>query len=73
MGLYSVFLAIGQIVGAFIGGLAAERWALDGILLATFLLMGIALVPLARLRRFEFRFEISPDVGPSLDQLEPGA
>ena len=72
MGLYSVFLAVGQIIGAFIGGLAAERWALDGILLATFVLMGIALVPLARLRRFEFRFASSPDVGPSVELMETG-
>jgi predicted MFS family arabinose efflux permease len=57
MGLYSVFLAIGQIIGAFIGGLAAERWAFDGILVATFVLLGVALVPLATLRRFESRFE----------------
>jgi len=33
--------------------------------------MGIALVPLARLRRFEFRFESSPDAGPSVE-LRPG-
>ncbi len=69
MGLYSVFLAVGQIIGAFIGGLAAERWALDGILLATFVLMGIALVPLARLRRFEFRFATSPDAAPSVELI----
>jgi predicted MFS family arabinose efflux permease len=35
MGLYSVFLALGQILGAFIGGVAAESWAFDGILVAT--------------------------------------
>jgi MFS family permease len=72
MGLYSVFLAVGQIIGAFIGGVAAERWALDGILLATFVLMGIALVPLARLRRFEFRFATSPELGPAVELLDPG-
>jgi MFS family permease len=53
MGLYSVFLALGQIVGALLGAAAAELWALDGILAATLLLMAVALLPLARLRRFE--------------------
>ena len=53
MGLYSVFLAVGQILGSLIGGVAAERWAFDGILLATLLLMGVAVVPLSRLRRYE--------------------
>jgi MFS family permease len=72
MGLYSVFLAVGQIVGGFVGGLAAQLWALDGILVATFAMMGIAVVPLARLRRFEFRFATSPDVSPSLELMEPG-
>lgn len=53
MGLYSVFLGIGQIIGSLIGGLTGERWAFDGILVATFVLMGIAVVPLSRLRRYE--------------------
>ena len=73
MGLYSVFLAVGQIAGGFVGGVAAQEWALDGILLATFALMGIALVPLARLRRFEFRFAASPEVSPGVELSEGGA
>lgn len=56
MGLYSVFLAVGQIAGALIGGIASEQFAFDGILLATLLLLGIALVPLYRLRAFEHHF-----------------
>jgi MFS family permease len=59
MGLYSVFLALGQIAGAFIGGVAAEGWAFDGILVATLGLLVIALLPLANLRRYEERFETS--------------
>ena len=35
MGLYSVFLAIGQIIGALIGGFAAEAAGIDGMLVAT--------------------------------------
>ncbi len=64
MGLYSVFLALGQIAGAIIGAVAAEAWAFDGILMATLLLQGIALLPLARLRRFEFEFQATPASGP---------
>jgi MFS family permease len=64
MGLYSVFLAVGQIIGALIGAAAAELWAFDGILFATLLLQGVALMPLARLRRFEFQFQATPACGP---------
>lgn len=53
MGLYSVFLGVGQILGNLVGGGAANLAGLDGIFLASFVLLGIALVPLARLRRFE--------------------
>ena len=64
MGLYSVFLALGQIIGAFIGAAAASQWAFDGILMATLLLQVIALLPLSRLRSFEFRFQPTPASGP---------
>ncbi len=64
MGLYSVFLALGQIIGALIGAAAAELWAFDGILMATLALQAIALMPLSRLRRFEFEFQPSPASGP---------
>lgn len=53
MGLYGVVLGVGQVVGLVLGGVVAEVAALDGILLATFALMGIALIPLSRLRRVE--------------------
>jgi len=53
MGLYSVFLAIGQIVGSFIGAQAARTAGIDGILAATLILLAVALVPLGRLRLFE--------------------
>ncbi len=53
MGLYSVFLAVGQITGSLIGGLAAEWRGIDGLLLATFGLLAVALVPLSRLREQE--------------------
>ncbi len=53
MGLYSVFLAVGQIVGSFVGAQAAQRAGIDGILVATLVLLGIAMIPLGRLRPFE--------------------
>jgi DHA1 family multidrug resistance protein-like MFS transporter len=58
MGLYSVFLAIGQITGALLGGAAAQVRGIDGLLAATLLLLVIALIPLARLRRVEHEFGI---------------
>ena len=53
MGLYSVFLGLGQIVGAVLGGIAAKEWGLDGIFTVALVLLGIALVPRAHLRRYE--------------------
>ena len=60
MGLYSVFLAVGQITGALIGGFASDEFAFDGILMATLVLLAIALAPLFQLRAWEYRFEQAP-------------
>lgn len=60
MGLYSVFLAVGQIVGALIGGFAADARGIDGMLIATVVLLGVALVPLAQLRRDEEELGVVP-------------
>jgi MFS family permease len=57
MGLYSVFLALGQIVGSLLGGTAAEIGGIDGILVATLILLAVALAPLSRLRTVEHRLE----------------
>ena len=59
MGLYSVFLALGQIGGSLIGGLVAKANGMDGLFVATLLILGVALVPLARLRSAE-HFEGGP-------------
>lgn len=53
MGLYSVFLALGQIVGSLAGGVAAQLRGIDGLIAATVLLLAIAVIPLSRLRAFE--------------------
>jgi MFS family permease len=53
MGLYSVFLAVGQIVGSLIGGGGAEWLGVDGLLLASAGLLVVALLPLRWLRGSE--------------------
>ncbi|MBI3748428.1 MAG: hypothetical protein HY262_06245, partial [Chloroflexi bacterium] len=57
MGLYSVFLGIGQIIGSLIGGFAASRYGIDGMFVATMGLLGVALLPLARLRAQEHQID----------------
>ena len=64
MGLYSVFLALGQITGSLLGGVAAEARGIDGLLIATLVLLAVALVPLFRLRRFEHEVDFDPATGP---------
>ncbi|HEY8772256.1 MAG TPA: MFS transporter [Candidatus Limnocylindria bacterium] len=53
MGLYSVFLGIGQIIGALIGGATAQWRGIDGLLLGSFVLLLIAVLPLRGLRANE--------------------
>jgi MFS family permease len=53
MGLYSVFLAIGQVIGSLLGGGAAEWMGIDGLLIASAGLLLLALLPLRWLRGSE--------------------
>lgn len=53
MGLYSVFLALGQITGSLLGGVSADMRGIDGMLVLTLLLLALALLPLRRLRSVE--------------------
>ncbi len=53
MGLYSVFLAIGQVIGSLTGGGAAEWMGVDGLLLVSAGLLIVALFPLRWLRGSE--------------------
>ena len=53
MGLYSVFLGLGQIGGSLIAGVAATALGLDGIFFASMALLVLAVVPLVFLRRHE--------------------
>jgi MFS family permease len=73
MGLYSVFLALGQIAGSLIGGAAAEFRGIDGLLIATLILLAVALVPLFHLRRFEHEVDLDPATPRGLPEAEPGS
>ncbi|HEY6056970.1 MAG TPA: MFS transporter, partial [Candidatus Limnocylindrales bacterium] len=66
MGLYSVFLAVGQIAGSFIGAEAAKASGLDGIFMSTLVLLVVALVPLYRLRGVEHIVGAPGEAGPAL-------
>jgi MFS family permease len=62
MGLYSVFLAIGQVVGSLAGGGAAEWQGFDGLLVVSAALLVIALIPLRWLRGSEHLVGLRPGV-----------
>ena len=70
MGLYSVFLAMGQITGALIGGVAADWLGIDGMFVATLILLGIAIVPLSQLRAQEHTISQSEPEGPGRPGLD---
>src|SRR5439155_24912394 len=53
MGLYSVFLGLGQLLGNGLGGLFARMWGFDGLIYLTLLLGFVALVALLMLFRLE--------------------
>jgi predicted MFS family arabinose efflux permease len=65
MGLYSVFLALGQIGGSLIGGFVAEWHGIDGLLAGTVAVLAVALLPLSLLRGEEHRLELEyPELAP---------
>lgn len=53
MGLYSVFLGLGQVIGAVVGGVAASIKGIDGLIAATALLLVIGMAALIHLRASE--------------------
>jgi MFS family permease len=66
MGLYSVFLGLGQIAGSLIAGVAATALGLDGIFIASMVLLVLAVVPLVFLRRHE-HYLAGPATAASID------
>lgn len=60
MGLYSVFLALGQIIGSIVAGVAAELAGIDGLLIASGGLLVVALIPLGQLRAAEHHMPVHP-------------
>lgn len=61
MGLYSVFLALGQITGSLAGGAAAEWRGIDGLLVASLGLLVLALLPVRALRDSEHLVGLAHD------------
>jgi len=61
MGLYSVFLALGQITGSLVGGGAAEWQGIDGLLVASLGLLLLALLPVRGLRESEHLVGLAHD------------
>jgi predicted MFS family arabinose efflux permease len=53
MGLYSIFLGLGQIIGSVVSGSAADWLGIDGLLLASLVMLLVALLPLRWLRDSE--------------------
>jgi len=53
MGLYSVFLGVGQLIGTSLGGYFADWNGVDGLLLLSGMLGGITALSLVSLRRNE--------------------
>jgi MFS family permease len=65
MGLYSVFLGIGQVIGAIVGGIAATWKGIDGLVVATGILLAVGIVALVNLRSREGAvLGPQPDRGP---------
>jgi len=55
MGLYSVFLGLGQLLGGALGAVFAQSWGFDGLIYLTMLLACVALIALLTLFRMERR------------------
>jgi len=51
MGLYSIVLGLGQVLGGSVGGPFAQAWGLDGMAMLTLALGGIATATVVGLRR----------------------
>jgi MFS family permease len=77
MGLYSIFMGLGNVIGAIVGGVAASWKGIDGLIVATTFLLGIGGIFLLNLRSRERDFledvarsaQTKPLKGPIRDTL----
>ncbi len=67
MGLYSVFLGVGNVIGAVIGGIAASWRGIDGLVVATAGLLAIGLAALLHLRSKEMEVLHGSALPPGLE------
>jgi MFS family permease len=67
MGLYSIFLGLGQLIGNGLGGVFARAWGFDGLIYLTTLLGAIALVALLVLYRQDRKAFDQPHQSASVD------
>jgi len=63
MGLYSVFLGLGQILGSIMAGFGADRLGFDGLILVSVILLAVAVIPLGRLRASEHIVDAHGEAG----------
>jgi MFS family permease len=63
MGLYSVFLGLGQVIGAVIGGVAASWKGIDGLVVATVGLLAVGIAALVNFRGHESVMLDGPTAG----------
>jgi MFS family permease len=63
MGLYSVFLGVGQILGSLFAGFGADLLGFDGLILVSVILLAVAVVPLGQLRSSEHIFDAHAQAG----------
>ena len=70
MGMYSVFLGVGQVIGAAVGGLAASWKGIDGLIVATAGLLVIGIIALLNLRAHEGSM-VADSAAPTVLQSSP--
>jgi MFS family permease len=63
MGLYSVFLGLGQIIGSIAAGRGADMFGIDGLILVSAILLAVALIPLGQLRASEHIVDAHGEAG----------
>jgi MFS family permease len=68
MGLYSIFLSVGEVAGGVAGGPFAQAWGLDGMIFLTLILAGASMVTVLLLRRADAAHTVPSPTGGRMDQ-----